>query len=200
MRIIDISSWQSNDDGSSAVDWQGLIDAGIEGVIIKIGEGDTLDEGFVAHVNAAVENGMKYGVYYYANAANEGEAVEEALRVDEWITEYLRSENPELGIWYDAEDGNMTGGDVTATCAAFLTAMSNSGYNYVGIYSSWNWLSAEGVHFIRLDELDYTPIWVAQYSPVNDLVDEYPQADIRIWQYTDHLSDALPYDADVYYE
>ena len=40
MKVVDISAWQEN------VNWQGLIDAGIEGVIIKLGERDTLDTMF----------------------------------------------------------------------------------------------------------------------------------------------------------
>ena len=53
MKVVDISAWQEH------VDWQGLIDAGVEGVIIKLGERDTLDTMFVEHVNHAVEYGLK---------------------------------------------------------------------------------------------------------------------------------------------
>ncbi len=34
MKVIDVSSWQADDDGNSTVDWQSLVDEGIEGVII----------------------------------------------------------------------------------------------------------------------------------------------------------------------
>lgn len=33
MKVVDISAWQEE------VDWEGLVNEGIEGVIIKIGEG-----------------------------------------------------------------------------------------------------------------------------------------------------------------
>ena len=62
MKVIDLSAWQTD------VDWQAIVDAGIEGVILKLGEHDTLDEMFVTHVNNAVAHGLKYGVYYYAHA------------------------------------------------------------------------------------------------------------------------------------
>ena len=107
MKIVDISAWQEN------VDWQGLLDAGVEGVIIKLGERDALDSMFVEHVNHAVEYGLKYGVYYYAHACTRDEAVREADTVAAWLKEYLRGETPELGIWYDAESMRMTTGDVT---------------------------------------------------------------------------------------
>ncbi len=41
MKVIDLSAWQTD------VDWQAIVDAGIKGVILKLGERDTLDEMFV---------------------------------------------------------------------------------------------------------------------------------------------------------
>lgn len=55
MKVIDISAWQEN------IDWKAVKNAGIEGVIIKLGEGTTLDEMFFEHVNNAVNYGLKYG-------------------------------------------------------------------------------------------------------------------------------------------
>lgn len=63
MKVIDISAWQEN------VDWQAVKDAGIEGVILKIGEHSHLDDMFVDHINKAVENGLQFGVYYFATLA-----------------------------------------------------------------------------------------------------------------------------------
>lgn len=194
MKVVDISAWQEN------VNWQGLIDAGIEGVIIKLGERDTLDSMFVEHVNHAVEYGLKYGVYYYAHACTHDEAVREADTVATWLKEYLRGETPELGIWYDAESTRMTTGDVTEVCMAFLNRLTDYGHQYEGIYAAWNWLSKDGAHYIDVDALpDYVPLWSAQYNSQDDLNDEYPGR-VRIWQYSDHFSDDLPYDADIYYD
>ena len=194
MKVVDISAWQEN------VNWRGLIDAGIEGVIIKLGERDTLDSMFVEHVNHAVEYGLKYGVYYYAHACTHDEAVREADTVATWLKEYLRGETPELGIWYDAESTRMTTGDVTEVCMAFLNRLTDYGHQYEGIYAAWNWLSKDGAHYIDVDALpDYVPLWSAQYNSQDDLNDEYPGR-VRIWQYSDHFSDDLPYDADIYYD
>lgn len=194
MKVVDISAWQEN------VNWQGLIDAGIEGVIIKLGERDTLDSMFVEHVNHAVEYGLKYGVYYYAHACTHDEAVREADTVATWLKEYLRGETPELGIWYDAESTRMTTGDVTEVCMAFLNRLTDYGHQYEGIYAAWNWLSKDGARYIDVDALpDYVPLWSAQYNSHDDLNDEYPGR-VRIWQYSDHFSDELPYDADIYYD
>lgn len=196
MKLIDISAWQEE------IDWNGLQEEGIEGVIIKIGEYDELDEMFVEHVNNAVAYGFKYGIYFYAHSSNETEAEYEAHTVDEWLKEYLRGETPELGIWYDAEDDDMQseGNNVASICMAFVNKMTELGYTYVGIYSSWNWFSEEGSNILPIQDIpDYVPIWCAQYSTHNDLLDEYPNKNIDIWQYSDHYSDEFPYDADIYY-
>lgn len=41
MKVIDISAWQTD------IDWQAVKNAGIEGVIIKLGEGINIDEMFL---------------------------------------------------------------------------------------------------------------------------------------------------------
>lgn len=195
MKVIDISAWQKD------VDWDAVVDEGIEGVILKIGERSHLDDMFVDHVNNAVARGLKYGVFYYANALNYDEAVAEAETCHSWIKEYLDGKTPELGIWYDAEDDDMVGSGVTDTCRAFLNRMTDFGYTYIGIYAGWKWLSNESPEQqIYMDQLpDYVPYWVAQYNRQNDLKLEQPDASIRIWQYSDHYSDQFPYDADIYY-
>lgn len=195
MKVLDISAWQEE------LDWEGLKEEGFEGVIIKIGEWEHLDDMFIEHVNNAVKYGFKYGIYYYSHARSKSQAHEEACVVDTWVRMFLRGENPELGIWYDVEDEDMLDGDVTGCCKSFMDTLLASGYTYVGIYSSWNWLSSEGSCFIDMYDLPITtPYWVAQYSHCNDLKDERPDYNIMCWQYTDHYSDEFPYDANVYYE
>ena len=196
MNVVDISSWQEWGEDR----WQRLKDSGTEGVIIKIGEWDKLDDWFVTHVNNAVAFGLKYGVYYYGHASSRAEAVKEADTVAAWLKEYLRGETPELGIWYDAEDDMLLNGrdSVTDICMAFLNRLTDYGHQYEGIYSSWNWLSKEGAHHIDVDATPgYVPIWVAQYNRRCDLLDEYADR-VRIWQYTDSFEgDSL--DGDEYY-
>ena len=202
MKIIDVSAWQSDNDGNSTVDWQGIIEEGFEGVIIKLGENGVLDESFVSQVNKAVEYGLDYGVYVFSHAASVDEAKVEAGWTGEQIKTYLNGKCPTLGIWFDAEHNDMTTGDVTAACSAFISTLNGKGYQYVGIYSGWKWLSDESSEQqIHMDQLaDYVPYWVAQYNRVCDLKTEQPNKIIRIWQYTDHYSDELPYDANEYFE
>ena len=115
------------------------------------------------------------------------------------MDEYLNGGCPALGVWYDAESQRMLEGDTTSICSTFVSYLNGIGYEYVGIYSSWNWLSYEGSHYIHMEELeDYVPYWVAQYGNSScSLAEENPEANIRFWQYTDHYSDDLPYDASI---
>lgn len=177
----------------------GIKDAGIEGVILKIGEHYKLDEKFIEHVNNAVAYGLPYGVYYYSHASFIHEAVAEANWVDKQIKTYLNGKNPELGIWYDAEDKDMLEGylNVVYPIANFISTLLEKGYNYVGLYSSYNWLT----NIIDLKALpDYVPIWVAQYYHQNSFAIENPHRICRLWQYTDceQIGD-MQLDCNIYY-
>ena len=178
MKVIDISAWQE------WIDWQAVKDAGIEGVILKIGEHYKLDEKFIEHVNNAVAYGLRYGVYYYAHANSIDEAIDEAVWVDKQIKTYLNGKNPPLGIWYDAEDKSLLQSPLNPAymIGNFINKLNELDYNYVGLYSSYNWLT----NIIDLNLLaDYIPIWVAQYHYENNFKLEYPERVCKIWQYTD---------------
>lgn len=178
MKVIDISGWQK------WIDWQAVKDAGIEGVILKIGEHYKLDEKFIEHVNNAVAYGLRYGVYYYAHANSIDEAIDEAVWVDKQIKTYLNGKNPPLGIWYDAEDKSLLQSPLNPAymIGNFINKLNELDYNYVGLYSSYNWLT----NIIDLNLLaDYIPIWVAQYHYENNFKLEYPERVCKIWQYTD---------------
>ena len=179
MKVIDVSTWQER------IDWQAVKNAGVEGVIIRIGYGVHLDDMFLEHVNNAVDNGLPYGIYYYAYASNVDEARREAYTVDQWLHTYLRGENPPLGIWYDAEDKSMLEGsqNVVYPIANFVDTMRKLGYNYVGVYASYNWLT----NVIDLEPLPKdVPIWAAQYGYMeNSFKIEHPDRVCKIWQYTE---------------
>lgn len=195
MEVIDISAWQQ------WIDWQAVKKAGIGGVIIKLGEGTQLDEMFCEHVNNAVAYGLPYGVYYYGHAKDIDEARREAYQVDQWLKIYLRGENPPLGIWYDAEDEDMLDGNqnVVYPIANFIHTLREAGYNYVGLYSSYNWLT----NVIDLGPLPAdVPIWSAQYGYwENSFASENPDRICKIWQYTDNerIGD-MRLDCNVYYD
>jgi GH25 family lysozyme M1 (1,4-beta-N-acetylmuramidase) len=191
MRGIDISAWQEH------IDWQAVKDSGIGFVIIKLGEHGRLDSKFIDHVNNAVAYGLRYGVYFYAHATSVEEARAEADWVGTKIQTYLNGKNPEMGIWYDMEDSAIadSGADITALCGNFVDQLNQLGYNYVGVYSSYNWLTNGNIDTSRL--ADYMPYWCAQYNRECNF--EHPN--LRMWQYTDSQYIAGDYfDGDIYYE
>lgn len=195
MKVIDISGWQTN------VDWQAIKEAGIGGVIIKLGEGRSLDDMFFDHVNKAVEYGLPYGVYYFAHASSIDEARREAHQVDNWLKTYIRGENPALGVWYDAEHDDMLADkytNVVYPIANFIHTLREAGYNYVGLYASYNWLS----NIINLQPLPKdVPIWTAQYNAENNFKKEFPDRICRMWQYTDREQIGnMSLDCNLYYE
>lgn len=193
LNLIDISAWQQH------INWQAILDAHIDGVIIKLGEYTSLDEMFIRHVNDAVEYNLPYGVYYYAHAQTISESINEALWVDQMIKTYLDGENPPLGIWYDAEDESLLQSPINPAymIGNFINKLNELYYNYVGLYSSYNWL----MNIIDLNLLaDYIPIWVAQYYHENSFKQEHPERICKIWQYTDHKQiDDMCFDCNIYY-
>ena len=193
LNLIDISAWQQH------INWQAILDAHIDGVIIKLGEYTSLDEMFIRHVNDAVEYNLPYGVYYYAHAQTISESINEALWVDQMIKTYLDGENPPLGIWYDAEDESLLQSPINPAymIGNFINKLNELDYNYVGLYSSYNWLT----NIIDLNLLaDYIPIWVAQYYHENSFKQEHPERICKIWQYTDSKQiDNMIFDANIYY-
>ena len=192
MKGIDVSAWQDS------INWQGLKDDGCEFVIVKIGQSYKLTETFLKQIREAEENGMKLGVYYYSKATSIEEAQQEADWVDQQLQQYVGVKNPEIGIWYDMEDPSIrsSGADITALCSAFVSTLNERGYTYVGIYSSYNWLTSV---IDAYSLADYVPYWVAQYNSQDDFSLEYPTKQVKIWQYTDHVSDDLPYDGNISY-
>ncbi|CUH97153.1 hypothetical protein P22_3279 [Propionispora sp. 2/2-37] len=192
MKGIDVS-YHNGD-----VDWQAVVDAGCDFVIIRLGYGIRhLDPKFADNVNGALPAGLKIGVYYYSYALNVEDAKAEAQFVQEVLQEY--GVNPELGIWYDMEDadgykernGMPDNQTITDMCSAFICALNEAGYSHVGIYASYSWLTSK----IDTSQLaDYVPYWNAQWGNSND----FPAA--KMWQFTDCLDiGGQTFDGNEYY-
>ena len=85
---VDVSAHQGE------IDWERVADAGIDFAMIRAGyrgytEGGIFqDEYFVQNMEGAIAAGLEVGVYFFSQAVDEEEAVEEARQVLEWITPY----------------------------------------------------------------------------------------------------------------
>ena len=173
---IDVSKWQAD------IDWKAVAGAGIDFAILRVGyrgsETGVLveDPYFKANIAGATKAGVKVGVYFFTQAINEAEAVEEASMAMELVKGY-RLDYP---IYIDTEwsggrADNLNKTNRTKIVKAFCKTVQNSGYK-AGVYASKYWY----LDNLHVDELkDYT-IWVAQYNTECTYTGKYD-----MWQYTD---------------
>ncbi len=174
---IDVSKWNGD------IDWDKVKKAGVEFAIVRAGYRGSVsgslvkDPYFDENMRGAALAGVQTGVYFFTQAVNEVEAVEEASMVLELIREY----KVDYPIFIDTEgaggDGRADSLDVedrTLVCEAFCRTISNAGYT-AGVYASRNW------YYNRVDvsKLENNFIWLAEYRSV-PLYQGYYQ----MWQYT----------------
>lgn len=174
---IDVSKWNGD------IDWDKAKKAGVEFAIIRAGYRGSVtgslipDPYFEANMKGAAASGIPVGVYFFTQATNEVEAVEEASAALKWVRDY----NLDYPIFIDTEGAGGNGradkldADTrTLVCEAFCRTIENAGYR-AGVYASRNWYN-NNLHTTRLE--DYY-IWLAEYRGV-----PLYQGYYRMWQYT----------------
>lgn len=176
---IDVSKFQGN------INWDKVREAGAEFAIVRIGfrgygnSGDLKEDSFYRkNIEGANAAGLDVGVYFYAQAINEEEAIEEA----NYVLSLLSGLDINLPIVYDPEHvldddartDNVTGEQFTKNSAAFCNTIEAAGYSSM-IYANMMWLAYE----LDLTALSDIPIWYADYEPL-------PQCpyDFTMWQYS----------------
>lgn len=175
---IDVSKWNGE------IEWDKVKNAGVEFVIIRAGYRGSVtgalvvDPMFEANIKGATAVGLKVGVYFFSQAVNAVEAVEEASAVMELVREYELA----YPIFLDSEsaggNGRADGLDAetrTQVCEAFCRTVENAGYD-AGVYASRWWYNnnlivdrLEDEYFIWLAEYRSTPLYQGYY---------------QMWQYT----------------
>lgn len=167
------------------VDWQALKDSGFEFAFIRLGyrgygqEGRIcLDREFHRNIQNAQAAGLDVGVYFFAQAVNEEEALEEA----NFVLQNLEGYTLQLPVVYDPESilddeartDNVSGEQFTKNTEVFCSAVADAGYDPM-IYANMLWEAFE----LDLEELSEYPLWYADYEPT-------PQTPyhFRFWQYT----------------
>ena len=172
---IDVSKWNGN------IDWNSVKSSGASYAIIRCGyRGSSTgalitDPKFAANISGANAAGLKVGVYFFTQAVNEKEAVEEASMVLDLVKKYKIS----YPIFLDVESsgGRADGidkGTRTAACKAFCATIQNSGYT-AGIYANKTWLNSK----IDAGALGSYKIWLAQYAAAPSYSGRY-----NLWQYS----------------
>lgn len=175
---IDVSEWQEE------IDWQAVARDGIEFAIIRVGyrgysEGKiSIDKYFFENMDGALDAGLDVGVYFYSQAINEQEAIEEAQTVLTMLQGYDIS-YPVVYDWESAgvdtaRTNNLSGDTLTRCAAAFCETIAASGYQpCVYFYSK---LAYEEYNLAQLSQY---PFWWAGYREKPEFYYNYD-----IWQYT----------------
>ena len=174
---IDVSKWNGE------IDWDKVREAGVEFVIIRAGYRGSVtgslvvDPYFEKNIQGASRAGLDTGVYFFTQAVNEIEAVEEASMVIELLKKY----DVQYPVFIDTEgaggNGRADGLDVatrTAVCQAFCNTMESEGYR-AGVYASRNWYYNQ----LNVDGLQNFYIWLAEYRS-----EPLYQGRYHMWQYT----------------
>lgn len=171
---IDVSKW------NGTIDWNAVKNSGVSYVIIRCGyrgssQGSLIDDStFAANIKGATAAGLKVGVYFFTQAIDEVEAVEEASMVLERIKGYKIS----YPIFLDVEPSGGRADGIsadtrTAVCKAFCETIQNAGYT-AGIYANKTWLTSK----INVSSLSGYKIWLAQYAAAPTYTGRYD-----LWQY-----------------
>ena len=176
---IDISKYQEN------VDWEKVAASGVEFAMIRVGirgygTGEiVLDGTFETNMEGATKEGIDVGVYFFSQAVNEEEAIEEANFVLEQIAPYPVT----YPIVLDVEEvddsaartAKLTQEERTKCAVAFLETIRNAGYTPM-IYGNLK----SFFHMLDFEQVKDYERWFAFYD-----TDIYFPYDVSIWQYTD---------------
>ena len=180
---IDVAAHQET------IDWKKVKEAGVEFAYIRLGYRGAVegilhtDLEFEKNYRGATENGIKVGVYWYAQPANIQEIVEEA----KYVISVLNNRQLDLPIVFDFEetefsDGSisrmhgMSGSERTKMAVTFCNEILKNHYD-VMIYTNLYWAET----FYNWKELEDYPVWYAQYAT-------YPNFNrpLVMWQYDDN--------------
>ena len=174
---IDVSEHNQN------IDFKQVKDSGIDFVYMRIGWRGYLegilheDKNFKTNYQNAKENNLLVGVYFFSQAINENEAIEEA----EYLLKILNDREIDLPIVYDfeyiledkARSDDITKEQCTKNALAFFSILEND-YD-VALYANSVLLN----DYYDMDILKEYKLWFAQYNDVPNT-----EHDFFIWQYT----------------
>ena len=172
---IDISKHNGN------IDWNAVKNSGVQYVILRCGYRGSAsgvlveDQKFKSNIQGATAAGLKVGIYFFSQAVNEVEAVEEASMTLSLIKKH-RITYP---VYIDVESANGRADGIskearTSVINAFCQTIRNSGYT-PGLYANKNWLTEK----INTGALGGCKIWLAQYVAAPTYGGRY-----EMWQYS----------------
>ncbi len=157
---IDVSKYNKE------IDWETVRDSGVQFAIIRLGyrgssSGSLVEDPyFQKNLKGAKEAGVKIGVYFFTQALNTTEAVEEASMV----ASLVKPEELAAPVFIDVEGSGGRGDALdpktrAENINAFCETLTGMGYR-AGVYASKNWFKK----YIDTDSLGDWKIWLAQYK------------------------------------
>lgn len=178
---IDVSKFQGK------INYEKVKEAGVEFVIVRVGfrgygSSGSLSEDarYRQNIEGALAAGLDVGVYFYAQAINEEEAVEEA----EFVLKLIEGYDINLPVVYDPEHvldddartDNVSGEQFTLNAKAFADRIAEAGYEPM-IYANMLWEAYE----LDFSKMPSVKIWYADYelkpqSPYEFIMWQYSQA------------------------
>ena len=176
---IDVSTFQGD------IDWDKVKKSGMEFAIIRLGfrgyeSGKiVLDSKFQKNIEGSIEACLDTGVYFFTEALDETEAVEEA----DFVIENLKNYNINMPVVLDVEESankeetrtrNLTAEQRTKNVIAFCERIKDAGYD-VMIYGNLK----SFMIMLNFEELEIYDKWFAYYR--------YPfhfPYKVKMWQYT----------------
>lgn len=176
---IDVSTHQGK------IDWQKVADAGVEFAFIRIGYrgysegGIRTDDRAAENIRQAQAAGLSVGVYFYSQAIDRAEALEEAR----FCIDFLEDYDIQLPVAFDweyvsqsARTGSVGRTTLTECAKVFCEAIEDAGYQAL-IYFNPNIANTK----LNLQELTDYGWWLSWYTEQLN----YPYR-VDFWQYTEN--------------
>lgn len=175
---IDISEHQGN------IDWQTVKNAGIDFVMVRLGYRTygggviTIDSSYAKNIEGAQNAGIDVGVYFYSQAINTDEAIEEADTVLNIISNY----NITYPVVFDwelvfndkARTDSMGVETLADCCVAFCERIRGAGYTPM-VYQNLS----TAIHKLDMPRIKDYDFWLAEYNDKPSFYYEYD-----MWQYS----------------
>ena len=175
---IDVSKFNGD------INWETVAGSEVKFAIIRCGYRGSksgaivVDPYFDVNIKGATDNDIPVGVYFFSQATNEVEAVEEASAVLNLIKAY----NVKYPVFIDSESAGGSGradsldeSTRSKICQAFCETIRSGGYK-AGIYASKNWFNSK-LDITKLSADNVT--WLAEYSDTPTYGATY-----QMWQYS----------------
>lgn len=164
-----------------------LKEQGIEYAYLRIGWRGYItpdihvDKRFEEYYEKAKDAGIDIGIYFFSQAINETEAIEEANFVinmlkDKPINTYIAFDFETIEDKH-ARTNNLTRIERTKIAKAFLDTISNANYKPM-LYTNYDWI----LHHYTASILQEYPVWYAQYSKKPQYKGHH-----LIWQYATNV-------------